>query len=133
VAAEFLIYWAIMPLRIILGFLYTIHGFKKLKSPERTATLFLKLKIPMPKLSAIIVAILEFFGGIALIIGFATRIVAILLLIEMTIVIYKKITMRKKFTAGYELDIILLAVLIALIIIGAGNLSIDNTFGWLLG
>lgn len=128
-----LIYWAIVPLRIILGILYIIHGFPKLKSPERTATQFLKLKIPMPKLSAIIVAILEYFGGIALILGFLTRIVAALLAIQMLVAAFQKIRTKGKMGEGYEVDLLLAAFLALLVIFGAGNFSVDNTFGWLLG
>ena len=133
-AAEILILWAIIPLRIILGILYTVHGYPKLKSPERTATYFLKLRIPLPKLSAIVVAIIEFFGGLALIIGFSTRIVAALLMIEMIITSYlKKTKMKKSFAEGYGYDLVLAAALMVLVIVGAGNWSIDQTFGWLLG
>lgn len=133
-AAEFLISWLVVPLRLILGILFVIHGYPKLKSPERTATHFLKLKIPMPKLSAITIAIIEFFGGIALIIGFLTRIIAALLVINTIIIAYKKKTKSKEtFIEKYGFELILIAVLITLVLLGAGNLSIDKMFGWLLG
>ncbi len=133
-AAEFLMLWAALPLRLMLGILYIIHGYPKIKSPESTATFFLKLGIPVPKLSAIVVAIVEFFGGIALIIGFSTRIAAALLAINMMVAAYmKKTKMKENFIGGYEFDLTLAAVLIALFLLGAGNFSIDQMFGWLLG
>lgn len=132
--AEFLISLAALPLRLILGIVYIIYGFTKIKSPERTATLFLKLGIQAPKLSAILVAILEFFGGIALIIGFSTRVVAALLAIQMAAAIYlKKKKMKKNLICPFNYDLILTAALIILFFLGAGVLSIDHMFGWLLG
>ncbi|MBL7100715.1 MAG: DoxX family protein [Nanoarchaeota archaeon] len=132
--ADFLIPWAVLPLRLILGILYVTRGYPKIKSPERTATLFLRLKIPSTKLSAAIVAVIEFFGGIALIIGFSTRIVAILLALNIAIFTYlKKSKKKKSFASNYGYELMLLIAFGILIIFGAGNLSIDQTFGWLLG
>ena len=82
------------------------------------------------KLSAIIFAIIEVFGGIALILGFATRIVTALLIIETAVLAYKKKVKKKK---GYEFDLALIAAFIILFFLGSGSLSIDQMFGWLLG
>lgn len=132
--AEILISLAAIPLRLILGIIFIFHGAPKIRHPERTATHFLKLGIPLPKLSAIIIGIIEFFGGIALLIGFSTRIAAALLAINMLIATYKRKTkMKEEFMKGYGVELILVAALIALVFLGAGILSVDNTFGWLLG
>jgi len=127
---NFLIPWAAVPLRLILGILFIIHGWPKIKNLDRTATFFLKLGIPFTKLSAIIVAILEFFGGIALVIGFETRIIAGLLAIQMIVATYlKKIKMKE----SYEYELVLVAALLTLLLLGAGTISIDYIFGWRLG
>lgn len=133
-SAEFLIPWAAVPLRIILGILYIIHGYPKIKSPTNTAGFFKTLNIPMPFIAAIVVAIVEFFGGITLILGFGTRIAAALLAINMSVAtILKKTKMNQGFVGGYEFDLVLVITFIALFLLGAGNLSIDKTIGWLLG
>lgn len=129
-AAEILISLATLPLRLVLGILYLTYGFQKLKNLERTETIFLKLRLHWPKLSATTISIIEFFGGIALLVGFLTRIIASLLAIQIGIIAYKKIR-TKKF--NYGLDLILIVALVLLVILGAGNLSIDQIFGWLLG
>lgn len=126
--------WIALVLRLVLGILFTAHGFPKLRSPERAATHLLKLGMPLPKLSAIVLGIVEFFGGIALIIGFETRIVATLLVIIMAIGAYRRKTnLKEKFVEGYMLELILAIALAAQIFLGAGKLSIDKILGWLLG
>ena len=126
----FLSPWVAFLLRIILGILFTAHGFPKLKSPERAATHLLKIGIPRPKLSAVIIGIIEFFGGISLLLGFETRIVSSLLAVIMLVASFKRGTKLKE---NVWPEIILFAALIALIILGAGFWSIDTRFGWLLG
>lgn len=122
--------WIALILRIIIGVLFLFHGFPKLRSPERAATHLLKLGIPWPKLLAIIIGIIEFFGGIALILGFETRIVSTLLAVIMLVGAFKR-KMKLKEPVWFEL--IMVVMLIALIIIGAGSYSIDQRFAWLLG
>lgn len=126
----FLLPWIALILRIIIGILFLAHGFPKIRSPERAATHLLKLKIPFPKLSAIIIGIIEFLGGLALITGFETRIVSTLLAVIMLVGAVKR-KIRLKEAVWFEL--VMVAMLIALIIIGAGAWSIDTRFGWLLG
>lgn len=127
-ATEFIML-ALLPLRLALGIICIIRGTPKL-SIEKTSTIFLKLGIPAVKLSAILAAIIEVFGGVALIIGFATRIVAALLVIETAVLAYKKKVKKKK---GYEFDLVLIAAFIILFFLGSGSVSIDQMFGWLLG
>ncbi|MBU4501511.1 MAG: DoxX family protein [Nanoarchaeota archaeon] len=127
---EILILLGAIPLRIVLGLIYIIHGFPKLKDPERTATIFLRKKIPLPKVSAILIAITEFFGGIMLLFGFTTRIVAALLLIIMVVAVFLE---KQRIKESYEYYMLLIAGLLTLFLLGSGNLSVDQTFGWLLG
>src|SRR4030042_870640 len=91
---------------VVIGILFLAHGFPKLRSPERAATHLLKLGIPWPKLSAIIVGIIEFFGGIALILGFETRIVSTLLAVIMLVGAFKR-KIKLKEPVWFELIIML--------------------------
>jgi len=127
---NFLIPWAAIPLRLILGIIFVIQGWPKIKNLERAATYLLKFGIPLPQLAAIIVAILEFFGGIALVIGFETRVIAGLLTIQMIVATYLKKTKMKE---SYEYELVLVAALLTLFLLGAGTISVDHTFGWRLG
>jgi len=127
----FLLGWIAVLLRIVIGILFLAHGFPKLRSPERAATHLLKLGIPWPMLTAIIIGVIEFFGGIALVIGFETMIMSTLLAVIMLVgAVKRKIKLKEE--VWFEL--LMAAMLIALIIIiGAGYYSIDERFGWLLG
>ncbi len=126
----FLLPWIALILRIVIGILFLAHGFPKLKSPERAATHLLKLGIPWPKLSAVIIGIIEFLGGLALIAGFETRVVSTLLAVIMLVGAVKR---KIKLKESVWFELIMVAMLITLIIIGAGSYSIDQRFGWLLG
>ncbi|HUP17136.1 MAG TPA: DoxX family protein [Acidimicrobiia bacterium] len=73
--------------------------------------------------------VLEFLGGIALILGLATRYVAALFVIEMAFT-----TMLVKVDVGLiapeggpgaELDILILAIALSLVLTGAGRWSVD--------
>ncbi len=65
--------------RILLSILFIPAGFSKLTAIAGTAGYFANLGLPLPTITAVIVGLLEFIGGIAVLIGFQTRIAAILL------------------------------------------------------
>ena len=90
--------------------------------------------VPAPEFFAYLTGIIEFFGGIALLIGFTTRIAAALLAINMLVFAFlNKTKMKQNFIGGYEFNIVLAAAFTTLFLLGAGNLSVDALFGWLLG
>lgn len=82
--------------------------------------------------TALPVAILEFFGGILLIIGLIVPIVSALLFIEMLGTIWlHKVKMKHVFLSGgakghYELDVAYAIIAIVLVILGAGLISVDG-------
>jgi putative oxidoreductase len=65
--------------RVLLSILFIIAGFGKLTSIAGTAAFFGKLGLPLPTVTAIVVGLVEFFGGLAILVGFKTRIAAIVL------------------------------------------------------
>ena len=65
--------------RILLAAIFIFSGFGKLADIGGTAGYFGSIGLPVPLLTAWIVALLEFFGGLAVLIGFQTRIAALLL------------------------------------------------------
>lgn len=73
-------------LRIFLAPILIIAGYGKLTSLENTAYYFGEyLGMPAPTLMAILAGSAEFFGGIAILIGFATRWFAIPLMFTMIV------------------------------------------------
>jgi putative oxidoreductase len=115
--------FAPIPLRIITGIGFMIHGLPKLQDIPNTQNSFMNMGLP-PEL-AIIIGLLEFIGGLAILLGIFTRIAAGLLAINMIGAILL-VKLSKGFIDGYELDLLYLAIMISLILTGPGNLSIEK-------
>jgi putative oxidoreductase len=72
----------------------------------------------------------EFFGGLALIFGILTPIIAFLAALWMlSTTWFSTVKGKKKYVGGYELDVTLLLAALALAFLGAGSLSIDHLLG----
>jgi putative oxidoreductase len=65
--------------RLVIGWAFHLTGNGKLQNFERTVDFFTGLNIPMPALNAAFVSRLECWGGLLLMVGLGTRIVALLL------------------------------------------------------
>ena len=115
--------YAPLPLRIISGIGFMMHGLPKLLDIQGTQNSFTNMGLP-PDL-AIIIGLLEFIGGLAILLGILTRIAAGLLAIDMIGAILQ-VKLSKGFIGGYELDLLYLAIMISLLISGPGSLSIEK-------
>jgi uncharacterized membrane protein YphA (DoxX/SURF4 family) len=70
--------------------------------------------------------VVGFFGGIAILLGIFTSIVALLFALWMLSTTWLSVAkMKKKFVGGYEIDVITLLASLALAALGAGVFSID--------
>jgi putative oxidoreductase len=110
-------------LRIIAGIGFMMHGLPKLLDIPGTQNSFTSMGLP-PEL-AIIIGLLEFIGGLAILLGIFTRIAAGLLAIQMIGAILL-VKLSKGFIGGYELDLLYLAIMISLMLTGPGNFSIEK-------
>ena len=118
-------------LRIVLAVVFIAHGYQKLfgMGIDAVGGMFASLGIPLPLVMAWIVALVEFGGGILLLLGFFTRYVSMLLAIIMVVAIVKVklaiglIAPMGSSMAGAELDLALLAGAIALTLLGPGAWS----------
>ena len=125
----FIPYLALVP-RVWMGANMIVHGYPKLKNIKETAK-ETKQTLGIPAKATYTAAVLEFFGGIFLIIGLIVPIVALFFAIFMIAnVIMKKRKMNAAYIstskASYEIDITYLIISLILIVIGAGTLSIDS-------
>ncbi|WP_100401403.1 DoxX family protein [Bacillus sp. FJAT-42315] len=116
-------------LRVILGLTFFVHGLAKFQGGiENIAGWF--DSIGLPSFMAYIVAAVELVGGVALILGLGTRIIAGLFVIVMLVAISKvKIAagfMGNGEMAGYELDLALLAMSVYLVIAGSSLYSLGQ-------
>lgn len=115
-------------IRLILAAVFITHGYPKLFS-ARTATIqfFKQHGITPAKFWVFVVGVVEFFGGILLLIGFLTQIAAALIAINMigAILFVKR---RQGFAGGYEFDLALLVLALSLLVLGPGIWSLDMPF-----
>jgi putative oxidoreductase len=121
--------------RVWMGANMIVHGYPKLKNIKETAK-ETKRTLGIPAKATYTAAVLEFFGGIFLIIGLIVPIVALFFAIFMIAnVIMKRRKMNAAYIApgkaSYEIDITYLIISIILIVLGAGALSIDSVIGLL--
>ena len=117
-------------LRVMLGIVLIAHGWPKIKNIKGTAEWMGQVFKP-GIFWAIVVSVLEFVGGIFLLAGFLTQLIAILVAIQF-IVIILKMKLKKGLVDGYELDLIILAAAIALAVLGGGAYSLENFLGLLI-
>jgi putative oxidoreductase len=117
-------------LRVILGFLFAAHGWQKFNewTVAGTQAAFGQMGIPAADIAAPIVAGLELGGGIALILGVLTRVVAALLTLNMIGALVLVHISAGVFVeaGGYELVLLLGAAALALALVGPGRISVDR-------
>ena len=127
--------WTLTILRIVLGVIFTYHGYIKLFAPggfAGTVDFFTNIGIILPKFSALVVTVAEFFGGLLLLIGLLTRVTAFVLILEMLVAFFKVHIKQGFFISsqayGYEYVLLILTVLLAILISGPGKLSLGKLF-----
>ena len=118
--------------RVVVGGTLMIHGYPKLKSKEQSMN-WMK-SMGYPGATARLAAILEFFGGLFLIIGLLVPIVALFFAIQFaSIIVMKKTKMKAAYVSSakpsYEIDALYLVFSIILVVLGSGTLSIDKLIG----
>ena len=116
-------------LRIVIGATLIMHGYPKLKNPKAIVKWTESLGVPAAATIGAIV--LEFFGGIALIIGFMVPVVAFFIALEMIgNIALKKTKMKAPYLIGqnasaYEPDVTYILLAMTLMVLGAGIFSIS--------
>jgi putative oxidoreductase len=111
-----------LPIRILAGITFITHGIPKLVDPAMTQGFFGNIGLP-PEM-AIPIGILEVIGGFAIFVGILTRIASILFIIEMIgAIALAKIS--DGFVGGYELELLLISIVISLLLAGPGRISIE--------
>ena len=126
-------YIAIMA-RVWLGANMMVHGYPKIRNMKKTAEQ-MKQAWGVPAIATYVATILEFFGGIFLIIGLIVPFVAIFFAIFMVAnIIMKKTRMKVAYIAApdkpsYEIDVTYLIISLILVVLGGGALSVDSLIG----
>ena len=137
-----LVQWSYLPLRLVMGTGFMVHGWAKWnRGPATFGKLLQFLGVPLPDFAAWIVTLLELIGGFAMIIGAFVTIISIPLIISMLVAMLT-VNLRYGFSAiktiglnesgpifgppGYEINLLYIAGLLILMLAGAGPLSVDR-------
>ena len=116
---------ALLLLRAILAAVFAANGYLKWVATERMAGLFMSVHIPFPDVTVRLVATLEVAGAALLLAGVWTRLVGAWFVIEMAVAIVK-VVWPQGFIGGYEFELTLLTVALALAIAGGGAYSLGR-------
>lgn len=120
--------WGVTLLRLAVGVIFLMHGGQKFSMGFHNVGEFLgSLGIPLPAVAAIVLTLVEFIGGIALIFGLLTRYAAALLCVDMLVALITYHAKNGFFVPkGVEFPLLLLIANINLVLAGAGALGIDR-------
>src|SRR5580704_2099809 len=134
--------WPFIPLRLIVGYGFMEHGFAKLaKGPDAFANILQALGVPGPHFMAWSTILVEILGGLSVMLGaFVTLaslpMAGVLLVAMFTVHLPYGFSAIKLIAVtaagpqfgppGYEVDLLYLACLAALVLGGPGPLAIDN-------
>jgi putative oxidoreductase len=118
-------------LRVWVGANFVAHGYPKL-GKARAQTLQWTKSLGVPTVATYLAIVLEFFGGLSLIIGFLVPLVGFCIVLEMAgATVLKKTKMKAAYMGqnSYEIDMTYLMLAIVLIVLGAGVISVDSLLG----
>jgi putative oxidoreductase len=133
--------YGLTALRLAVGVVFAAHGAQKLlglwggPGLSGTAAMVSSLGLPYPYPLAMLLTLTEFCGGILLVLGWLTPWVSLALIIDMAVAIWKVHYANGFFMNwantpgrghGIEYNLVLIAALAALMLSGAGALSIDD-------
>ena len=140
--SNWLAVWAPVPIRLAVGYGFMAHGYAKLsRGPENFANVLHTLGVPEPLLAAWAATLTELIGGAALILGvlipwvsipmafvLLTALVTVHLPYGFFSVKFAEVTATgiKFGTVGYEILLLYLAGLAALVLGGPGALSLQQ-------
>lgn len=123
--------WGLLPLRIVVGLVFVMHGWQKVSvfGVGGTADILRWLKIPFPVFFAVVVMTTELVGGLAIGFGLFARWAAACLAIDMTVAILVARLKGGFFTPnGYEFELVLLGASLTILALGTGEPSLDRLF-----
>lgn len=130
-----------LPLRLIVGYGFMSHGYSKLAhGPEHFAAILQSIGVPFPEITSWANIAVELLGGFAVLIGAFVALASIPMIIVLLTAIFTvhlpygflsvkllEVTSEgAKFgPVGYEVNLLYIACLVALVLSGSGPFSVD--------
>ena len=137
--------WSPIPLRLIVGYGFMQHGFAKLsRGPGAFAAVLQAMGVPDPHLMAWLTILIELLGGLAVLLGAFVTLASVPMTAVLLVAMFKvhlpygfasikllAVTAAgAKFgPVGYEIILLYVASLAALVIGGPGPFAIDGLIG----
>ena len=134
--------WTAVPLRLIVGYGFIEHGYAKIAhGPAHFAAILHAMAVPMPELMGWLTILTELIGGAAVLVGAfiplaSIPMAAVLLVAMFTVHLpygFSAIKLQAVTNAGaqfgppgYEVDLLYLACLAALVIGGSGPMALSE-------
>jgi putative oxidoreductase len=121
----------LLVLRLVVGMTFLMHGVDKLADLSYWEQFFAAQSIPIPGVMAPFVAATETVGGVLLIVGLATPLVALALAIDMLVALLTTHIDHGFFVADGGMELVLLVGLasVAIALAGPGRFSVDAVSG----
>lgn len=120
---------ATLILRVVFGLMFLIHGIAKFQGGISNTVGYFD-SLGLPGFLAYAIAIIELVGGLLLILGLGTRIIGALFAIIMLGAIFTaKLSLGllgDGVSAGYELELVFLAIGVYFVLANPINLSLDE-------
>lgn len=117
--------------RVLLSLIFIIAGFGKLTAISGTAGWFGSIGLPIPTVLAVLVGLLELVGGLAILVGFKTRIFALALAaftIAATLIAHLDFADQTQFLF-FQKNLAIAGGFLILAAFGPGSLSVDARRG----
>jgi Predicted membrane protein len=137
--------WSLLIVRVVLGVIFFAHGAQKVfgcfGGPGFKGTIaYFKQAMGIPAGATVLAALIECFGGLAMLAGLLVRPAALGLVIVMLVAVAKvhwkngfflNMAMTPGKGHGYEFNLALIGMALAVLVGGAGRYSVDRLIhGW---
>ncbi|QEN87012.1 DoxX family protein [Labrys sp. KNU-23] len=113
--------------RVLIAAIFLLSGFGKLTAPAATAGYIAAVGLPLPYLGVIIAILVELVGGLLLIAGYQTRLVALAMAVfsvAAAAFFHNNLADQNQFIHFFK-NIAMAGGLLQVVAFGAGSLSVD--------
>ncbi|MGJ4855227.1 DoxX family membrane protein [Labrys sp. La1] len=113
--------------RVLIAAIFLLSGFGKLTAPAATAGYIATVGLPLPYLGVAIAIVVELIGGLLLIVGYQTRLVALVMAafsVAAAAFFHNNLGDMNQFIHFFK-NIAMAGGLLQVVAFGAGSLSVD--------